>query len=346
MKPEFTLQQDVSLQSLNSFGINAQAHRFLCIENLSQLQALWQQTQADAELAALPRLVLGGGSNVVLSDRLPHLVLHMAIMGCELLDETEDCFIVRAGAGENWHEFVLWTLDQGFGGLENLSLIPGTVGASPIQNIGAYGLEMQDCFHSLTAFDFSTGELKTFYKQDCAFDYRDSIFKSGEQNRFVIVDVGFALPKQWLPRLNYGDVAKYLQEHDIDEPTPIDVSNAIIAIRRRKLPDPAVVGNAGSFFKNPIVSAELRNKILQQHPNCVSYPQTNGEFKLAAGWLIEQCGWKGLRRKTVGVYEKQALVLVNLGGATGAEVRALAQDIQVDVCRKFGVQLEVEPVFV
>ena len=346
MKPEFTLQQDVSLRSLNSFGINAQAHRFLCIENLSQLRALWAQMRADAELAALPRLVLGGGSNVILSDRLPHLVLRMAIMGRELLVETEDSFIVRAKAGENWHDFVLWTLSQGFGGLENLSLIPGTVGASPIQNIGAYGLEIQDYFHSLTAFDFVSGELKTFQKQDCAFGYRDSIFKSGEQDRYVIVDVSFALPKEWQPRLAYGDVAKYLLERDITAPTPIDVSKAIIAIRQSKLPDPAVIGNAGSFFKNPIVSAELRNQVLQQHQNCVSYPQINGDFKLAAGWLIEQCGWKGRHLETVGVYEKQALVLVNLGGATGADVRTLARKIQADVFGKFGVELEVEPVFV
>lgn len=346
MKPEFTLQQDVSLQSLNSFGINAQAHRFLRIEKLSQLQTVWSQTQADAELASLPRFVLGGGSNVILSDYLPHLVLHMAIMGRELSGETEDYFIVRAGAGENWHAFVQWTLAQGYGGLENLSLIPGTVGASPIQNIGAYGVEMQDCFHNLTAFDFVTGELKTFQKQDCAFGYRDSLFKSGEQDRYVIIDVSFALPKKWQPRLAYGDVAKYLQDRDILTPSPQDVSAAIIVIRQSKLPDPAVIGNAGSFFKNPIVSAELRNHLMQQHPHCVSYPQINGDFKLAAGWLIEQCGWKGRRRNAVGVYEKQALVLVNLGGATGADVRALAQEIQADVFKKFGVGLEVEPVFV
>lgn len=346
MKPEFILQQDVSLESLNSFGIKANAHRFSRIDNPTQLHALRAHILADAELATLPRLVLGGGSNVILSDHLPHLVIQMAIMGRELVSETSDHFIVRSGAGENWHAFVQWTLEQGYGGLENLSLIPGTVGASPIQNIGAYGLEIQDCFFNLTAFDFVTGELRTFQKQDCAFGYRDSIFKSGEQNRFVIVDVCFALPKQWLPRLNYGDVAKYLLERDITTPTPIDVSNAIIAIRQSKLPDPAVIGNAGSFFKNPVVSAELRNQIFQQHPNCVSYAQTNGEFKLAAGWLIEQCGWKGQKIGTVGVYEKQALVLVNLGGATGEEVRALAKEIQRSVFEQFAVELEVEPVFV
>lgn len=346
MKSEFTLQQDVSLQGLNSFGIDARASYFLRIDELDQLRALWGRMQTDVALASLPRLVIGGGSNIILSDQLPHLVLQMAIMGRTLLIETAEHFIVRAGAGENWHEFVQWTLEQGYGGLENLSLIPGTVGASPIQNIGAYGVEMQDCFHSLTVFDFVTGTLRTFQKQECAFAYRDSIFKSGEQNRFVIVDVSFALAKAWQPRLSYGDVAKYLQDREIIEPTPHDVSQAIIAIRQSKLPDPAVIGNAGSFFKNPIVSAELRNQILQRYPNCVSYPQASGSFKLAAGWLIEQCGWKGRRFKTVGVYEKQALVLVNLGGATGADIRALAEEIQADVRKKFAVELEVEPVFV
>lgn len=346
MKPEFSLQQDISLQSLNSFGINALAHRFLRIDSLSQLQTVYHQCCLDPELARLPRLILGGGSNLILSDQLPHLVLQMAIMGRELQAETDESYLVRAGAGENWHSFVLWTLSQGYAGLENLSLIPGTVGASPIQNIGAYGIEMQDCFHSLQAFDFTTGELKTFYKQDCAFAYRDSIFKSGVPDRYVIVDVCFALPKKWQARLNYGDVAKYLSDRHIEMPTPIDVSNAIIAIRQSKLPDPAVVGNAGSFFKNPVVSASLRDQVVSRYPDCVSYPQSNGDFKLAAGWLIEQCGWKGYRCETVGVYDKQALVLINLGGATGAAVRKLAQEIETDVFTKFGIRLEVEPVFV
>lgn len=346
MKSEFTLLQDVSLQSLNSFGINAYAHHFVRIASLSQLQDLYQRSLHDPEFGSLPRLILGGGSNLILSDRLPHLVIQMAIAGRELLHETDEFYFVRAGAGENWHHFVLWTLHQGYGGLENLSLIPGTVGASPIQNIGAYGIEMQDLFYSLQAFDFQTGELKTFYKQDCAFGYRDSIFKSGEANRFVIVDVCFALPKKWQARLNYGDVAKYLVDRHVDSPTPVDVSNAIIAIRQSKLPDPSLIGNAGSFFKNPVVSAAVRDQIAHHFPHCVSYPQANGQFKLAAGWLIEQCGWKGYRGETVGVYEKQALVLVNLGGATGAAVRSLAQQIQTDVFAKFAVRLEVEPVFV
>ncbi len=346
MKPEYLLQQNFDLRHLNSFGMSAQAHRYVRIESLSQLQALRTQFQTDTDLSQLPRLILGGGSNMILSEHLPHIVLHITIMGRQLEAETSDAFIVRAGAGENWHQFVLWTLAHGYPGLENLSLIPGTVGASPIQNIGAYGLEMQDYFDSLRALDMQTGEVKTFTKQDCSFAYRDSIFKSGEPGRYVILDVSFALPKQWQARLNYGDVAKYLQAHNVATPTPVDVSNAIIAIRQSKLPDPALIGNAGSFFKNPIVAADLRNQFLRQYPACVSYLQANGDYKLAAGWLIEQCGWKGYSAATVGVYEKQALVLINLGGANGAAVKQLAQTIQADVLAKMGVSLEVEPVFV
>lgn len=345
-KNELMIEHDVCLQTANSFGIKAQAHRLLLIESVQQLIALYDAFQNDVELFNLPRLILGGGSNVILSDFLPHLVLKVALKGLELTRETEDQFIVRAGAGENWHEFVQWTIAQSYAGLENLSLIPGTVGASPIQNIGAYGVEMQDHFHSLTAFDFVSGELKTFNKADCAFAYRDSVFKSGEPNRYLIVDVTFALPKQWQPNLGYGDVAKYLTDSGITQPKPLDVSAAVIAIRQSKLPDPAKIGNAGSFFKNPIVSAELREQILREFPQCVSYRQTNGSFKLAAGWLIDACGWKGRRVGAVGVYEKQALVLVNFGGATGAEVRALAKEIQRSVFEKFAVELEVEPVFV
>jgi UDP-N-acetylmuramate dehydrogenase len=345
-KNNLVFQHNVCLQAANSFGIKAQAHRLIVVDNVQQLVALHDAVQNDVELIHLPRLILGGGSNVILSDFLPHLVLKMAIIGHELIAETEDHFLVRAGAGENWHEFVQWTLAQGYAGLENLSLIPGTVGASPIQNIGAYGVEMQDHFHSLTAFDFVSGELKTFNKADCAFAYRDSVFKSGEPNRYLIVDVTFALPKQWQANLGYGDVAKYLTDNGIVQPKPLDVAAAIVAIRQSKLPDPAKIGNAGSFFKNPIVSAELREQILQRFPQCVNYQQTNGSFKLAAGWLIDACGWKGRRVGAVGVYEKQALVLVNLGGATGVEVRALAKEIQRSVFEQFAVELEVEPVFV
>ncbi len=346
MNTDTSIQQQVSLRNLNSFGIDAYAERFACVQSLEQLRAIRQQVVDNPDLAALPLFVLGGGSNVILPERVPHLVLQMAIRGRELIAETADHYIVRAGAGENWHAFVVWTLKNGYPGLENLSLIPGTVGAAPIQNIGAYGAELQDHFLSLTAFNFETGELKTFSKHDCAFAYRDSVFKSKSPHPYLIVDLSFVLPKRWYPSINYGDVALRLREMGVTKATPADVSRVIVAIRQSKLPDPAVIGNAGSFFKNPIVSAELRNQILETYPSCVSYPQTDLRFKLAAGWLIEQCGWKGRVCGSVAVYEKQALVLINAGGATGAEVRAVAQQIQADVKTKFGVELEIEPVFI
>lgn len=337
-----SLQKNIPLQALNSFGIAATAQSFLkigCAEQLVQLRA-------DTQLSALPRLLLGGGSNVVLPEVVNALVLQIALMGKRVVEEDASYVYVGAGAGEIWHEFVLWTLQQGLGGLENLSLIPGTVGAAPIQNIGAYGAELQDHFHHLTAFDFLSGDTVTITKTDCRFAYRDSIFKREYQDRMVILDVTFALPKAWQARVNYGDVAQILAAKNISQPTPKDISDAIISIRQSKLPDPAVIGNAGSFFKNPIVAADVRDRLLALYPAMVSYLQADGGYKLAAGWLIEQCGWKGKRLGNAGVYPKQALVLVNLGGVTGAEVRQLAQHIQADVLAQFDVRLEVEPVFV
>ncbi len=342
MNRTLSLQKNVPLLALNSFGIAAMAQFFLRIERAGQLL----QIRDDATLSAMPRLLLGGGSNLVLSDTVNALVVQLALMGKRVNSEDERYVYVSAAAGEKWHEFVLWTLQQGLGGLENLSLIPGTVGAAPIQNIGAYGVEMQDYFHHLTAFDFQTGETVTLDKSACRFAYRDSIFKREYKDRMVILEVTFALPKTWQARLNYGDVAQFLATKNIVQPSPKDVSDAIIVIRQSKLPDPAVIGNAGSFFKNPIVPAVLRDRLVASYPSMVSYVQTDGSYKLAAGWLIEQCGWKGKSLGRVGVYPKQALVLVNLGGATGAEVRQLAQQIRSDVRGKFGVDLEVEPVFI
>ncbi|MBI3711728.1 MAG: UDP-N-acetylmuramate dehydrogenase [Burkholderiales bacterium] len=346
MNTETLIQREVPLQNLNSFGIAACAERFVHVQSLEQLRSIRQLVLGSDDLLNLQRFVLGGGSNVILPDRLPQLVLQMAILGRELIQETNDHYIVRAGAGENWHAFVEWTLQQGYPGLENLSLIPGTVGAAPIQNIGAYGAEMQDHFLSLTAFHFESGEIKTFSKKECAFAYRDSVFKSVSPNPYLILDVSFALPKLWYPSINYGDVALRLKDMGVTKAQPIDVSRAIVAIRQSKLPDPTIIGNAGSFFKNPIVSCAVKNRILESFPTCVSYPQTDGRYKLAAGWLIEQCGWKGRDCGAVGVYEKQALVLVNRGGATGEAVRAVANRIQSDVFDRFAVQLEIEPVFI
>ena len=342
MTNKLSLLSDYPLQNLNTFGIAARARAFLTITEREQLHDVYH----DAALVKMPRLILGGGSNLLLSDQVDALVLHMQLKGRRIVGEDEHTLFVQAQAGEPWHDFVLWTLQHGIGGLENLSLIPGTVGAAPIQNVGAYGVEIQDVFHQLSAFDFATGQIVTLNQADCCFAYRDSIFKHAYRDRLVVLDVTFALPKRWQPKCGYADVAEYLTKHQITTPQPADISAAIIAIRQAKLPDPAVIGNAGSFFKNPIVDAEKRAALLQQYPRLVSYLQNDGQYKLAAGWLIDQCGWKGRQLGRAGVYEKQALVLVNLGGASGADVRQLASEIQHDVDSRFGVRLEAEPVFV
>ena len=337
------IAHDISLQQFNTFGIPARARRYLRVEDPAQLQAL----AADPDLAALPRLVLGGGSNLLITrDEVELLVLHTALMGKEIVGETADAVLVRGRAGENWHEFVQFTLAQGLGGLENMALIPGTVGASPIQNIGAYGAEVKDLFHSLTAFDFTTGATRTMSAADCRFAYRDSVFKHEDGRQLAVLDVTFALPKAWTPNLRYAELARELDAQGIAEPQPRQVADAVIAIRRRKLPDPAEIGNAGSFFKNPVVSGEHCARLLEQWPNLVHHLQPDGTEKLAAGWLIDQCGWKGKALGRAGVYPKQALVLVNNGGASGAEVLALARAIQADVRERFGVLLEPEPVMV
>ncbi|WP_211463120.1 UDP-N-acetylmuramate dehydrogenase [Collimonas silvisoli] len=336
------LQFDFSLRRHNTFGIDANAHAYLPVTSLETLQAL----RFDQDMASLPRLVLGGGSNLVLTQDFPGLVLHMCNRGREIAGADEDAVYVRAAAGENWHELVLWTLKQGLAGLENLSLIPGSVGAAPIQNIGAYGVELQERFHGLTALDMESGEILTLNRDACAFDYRDSVFKHSLRDRAVVLDVTFALPKRWQPDLRYADVAQELAARELLQPSARDISDAVIAIRTRKLPDPAVIGNAGSFFKNPIVTAAQRNVLLAQHPQLVNYLQPNGGYKLAAGWLIDQCGWKGKSLGAAGVYEKQALVLVNRGGASGRDVVRLAQAVQADVMARFGVALEPEPIFI
>jgi UDP-N-acetylmuramate dehydrogenase len=335
------IAHDISLQQFNTFGIPARARHYLRVEDPAQLAAV----AADPVLAALPRLVRGGGSNLLITrDEVDLLVLHMALAGREIVGETPDAILVRAQAGENWHAFVQWTLDQGLGGLENMSLIPGTVGASPIQNIGAYGAEVKDLFHSLTAFDFATGATLTMDAAACRFGYRDSVFKHGEGRGLAVLDVTFALPRAWRPNLRYAELAQALQ--DVAAPTPREVSDAVIAIRRRKLPDPLEIGNAGSFFKNPVVAREQCERLLDAWPNLVHHPQPDGSEKLAAGWLIDQCGWKGRSLGRAGVYPKQALVLVNNGGASGPEVLALARAIQADVQERFGVLLEPEPVMI
>jgi len=330
------------LQSLNTFGIAASAQAYLRVTETEQLLGVF----ADPIWAASPRLVLGGGSNLLLTRDYPGLVLHIALRGREVVGGDDAFHYVRAAAGENWHEFVQWTLAQGMGGLENLSLIPGTVGAAPIQNIGAYGLETKDVFHSLTAFDPASGATREMTAAECRFAYRDSVFKQDDGRQLIILDVTFALPKQWRPNLRYAELAQAVAEQGLAAPTAQQVADTVIAIRRRKLPDPAVIGNAGSFFKNPVVSGAQCAALLERFPALVHHAQPDGTEKLAAGWLIDQCGWKGKSLGAAGVYPKQALVLVNHGGATGAEVVALAEAIQADVEARYGVLLEPEPVFI
>lgn len=335
-----TIQHNISLRHLNTFGVEAHAHAYLKLTDVAQLQAV----RGDEQFNALPRLILGGGSNLLLTNDFAGLVIHMDLRGIDVIAEDDKAIYVRAAAGENWHQFVLWTLAHGYAGLENLSLIPGSVGAAPIQNIGAYGIEVKDSLHSVNIFDFVSGDIVTLDNAQCAFAYRDSIFKHALRDRAVILSVTFALPKAWQANTRYADVAQELQARAIDKPSARDISDAVIAIRQRKLPDPAVIGNAGSFFKNPLVTAAKRNALLQQHPQLVSYVQVDGSYKLAAGWLIDQCGWKGRSLGAAGVYEKQALVLVNRSGASGADIWNLAQAIQKDVLDRFGVELEPEPV--
>lgn len=342
MTDRLPLQCDFSLHEHNTFGIRAKARAYIEVTSAGTLLEI----RRDASLSRLPRLVLGGGSNILLSGDFPGLVLHMCLKGIDILGQDAQATYVRAAAGESWHGLVCRTLEHGLGGLENLSLIPGSVGAAPIQNIGAYGVELKDCFHELTAFDFETGNIFTLNRNECDFGYRDSVFKHRLAGRAAILDVTFALPRQWRPNLNYAELEQELASRGITEPTAGDISDAVIGIRTRKLPDPAVIGNAGSFFKNPVVSPAQREHLLAMHPKLVSYAQPDGSFKLAAGWLIDQCGWKGRRVGDAGVYEKQALVLVNHGGASGRELQDLARAIQADVMARFGVELEPEPVIV
>lgn len=335
------IEYDVSLRSHNSFGIDARAHAYLRVDHADVLSAV----RNTASLVDLPRLILGGGSNILLTDDFPGLVLHMLTKGVDIVGEDAHTVHVRAAAGENWHGFVLWTLQHGLAGLENLSLIPGSVGAAPIQNIGAYGLEVEARIHSVRFFDFDSGDIVSMTQAACGFGYRDSVFKHALRDRAVVLDVTFTLPKQWQAMTGYADVGQELDRRQIGTPSARDVSDAVIAIRTRKLPDPAVIGNAGSFFKNPMVDAAQHAQLFAQYPHLVSHAQPDGRFKLAAGWLIDQCGWKGRNLGAAGVYEKQALVLVNRGGASGKDIAHLAHAIQTDVQNRFGVLLEPEPIY-
>jgi UDP-N-acetylmuramate dehydrogenase len=334
--------RDADLQPFNTFGLPGRAQDLLRVDSEDTVRA----AMADAAWQRGPKLVLGGGSNLILTQDVSGLVLKVEVMGRRLAGEDNEAWYVEAGGGEDWHAFVRWTLERGWPGLENLSLIPGTVGAAPVQNIGAYGLEMGERFASLDALDLASGALRHFDRAACRFGYRDSVFKQEAAGRYLILRVLFRLPKAWVPCTGYADVAQVLAERGLTQPGAADVSDAVIAIRRRKLPDPAQIGNAGSFFKNPLVDAGEHARLAAQHPGMPAYRQADGTYKLAAGWLIDQCGWKGRRLGPVGTHARQALVLVNHGGACGADVLRLAEAIQADVATRFGVCLEPEPVFI
>ncbi len=336
------VEHNVPLQQHNSFGIVARAPHLARISGEADVAALL----ADAQWRDAPKFVLGGGSNIVITGDVKPLVLKVDVMGRRVVSETPRATIVEAGAGENWHDFVAYTIAEGFYGLENLALIPGTVGAAPVQNIGAYGVELKDRFESLDAVDLVTGRSVTLRAAICAFAYRDSVFKHSLAGRSVITRVRFRLPRPWQPVLGYLDIQRKIAETGIEAPDARQLFDWVCAIRRAKLPDPAAVGNAGSFFKNPVVTPEQCRDIIGRDPEIVHYPLPDGSVKLAAGWMIDACGWKGKSVGQAGVYEKQALVLVNRGAAIGSEVMTLARAIQESVYGRFGIRLEPEPVVV
>lgn len=336
------IETATNLKPYNSFGLPAVAQRLVRITSDADVRRVLDH----ADLGRGPYFVLGGGSNIVLTRDVPVAVLKVEVLGKRLVREDDEAWVVEAGAGECWHDFVAWSLANGYPGLENLALIPGTVGAAPVQNIGAYGLELKDRFEELDAVDLCTGRSVTLGPNVCAFGYRDSIFKHGLAGRSLITRVRFRLPKAWAPVLGYIELERKVQETGLTRPNAQQIADWVIAIRRAKLPDPRQIGNAGSFFKNPVVTPEQCRDIIGRDPEIVHYPLPDGNVKLAAGWLIDACGWKGKTVGRAGVYEKQALVLVNRGGATGAEVLTLARAIQESVYGRFGIRLEPEPVVV
>ncbi len=348
------VEPNTPLQSYNSFGISAKALKLVRVHTEADVYAV----VADETLRSQPKFVLGGGSNIVLTGDVKPLVLKVEIKGMRLVEETDKAWVVEAAAGEKWHDLVAWTLDNDWPGLENMALIPGSVGASPVQNIGAYGVELQDRFHSLDAVDLTTGQTFSLNAAQCAFGYRDSVFKhesSGPNGlglacKALITRVRFLLRKDWKPVLGYLDLERKMAETGISNPTAQQIFEWVCAIRKAKLPDPAVIGNAGSFFKNPTVTQDQCDDIIAREPKVVHYLLDDGRIKLAAGWLIDACGWKGKTVGNAGVYEKQALVLVNVGGkehpCTGGEVMTLARAIQTSVYERFGIRLEPEPVVV
>ena len=325
-----------SLRALNTFGVDARAALLIGIEN-------------EEDLLTAPGLdpgrdiVLGGGSNIVFGSDVPGTVFHNCIRGRSVVEERGDAVLLEVGAGENWHRLVRWTLEQGLYGLENLSLIPGSVGAAPIQNVGAYGVELASVLDSVTAWDWRRAAWLNFDREACRLSYRDSMFKSGVRDRYLITSIRLRLARTFAPQLEYAGLREELHAAGLDRPTALDVSDAVIRIRRRKLPDPAVSGNAGSFFKNPVVDADTADALLARQSGLAHWPVDDGRIKLSAAWLVEQCGLKGLRENDAAVSGQHALVLVNLGRASGADIVRLARRVQAAVEERYGIALEPEP---
>lgn len=329
------IQTNFSLKNYNTFGIAAKAKSFVEVQNTTELAAILKENQ--------DIFILGGGSNMLLTQNIEKLVVHVNLKGISVIQEDENNVWVTANAGENWHEFVMWCLERNYGGIENLSLIPGNVGTTPIQNIGAYGVEIKDTMAFCEAMKIATQEIKQFSNQECQFAYRESIFKNELKNQYIITSVTFKLTKsQHKQNTSYGAIEAELANQNIQNPTIKDISNAVIAIRQSKLPDPKELGNSGSFFKNPIIAKSLYEKASQQFPEMPHYTVSETEVKIPAGWLIEQAGFKGKRFGDAGIHKNQALVLVNYGNATGTEILAVSKNIQATILEKFGIAIEAE----
>jgi UDP-N-acetylmuramate dehydrogenase len=331
------IQEQVSLKRFNTFGIDVSAALFANIQTEEELKELLQNPDAKN----IPMLVLGGGSNILFTQNFEGLLIKVSIPGIQVLEKGDDVFLT-AGAGVVWNDLVVFAVERGYAGLENLSLIPGTVGASPVQNIGAYGVELKDVFSSCTALSIQDGDSRTFSFEDCAFGYRDSVFKRALKEKYIITSVTFKLSKSAKLNVQYGAIQAELAKRNIHEPTIADISRIVSEIRQSKLPDPSTIGNAGSFFKNPVIGAGVFQKLKIEHPDVVSFPAGENQFKLAAGWLIEQCGFKGIVAGQTGTWKNQALVLVNHGSATGAEVYNFSERIIMTVKETFGIMLERE----
>jgi UDP-N-acetylmuramate dehydrogenase len=329
--------ENFSLKNFNTFGIEAKARQFVAVHSITDLKTVLEQHPDEK------KFILGGGSNMLLTKDIDALVIHVDLKGKKIIKEDDNFVWVESQAGENWHEFVLWTIDQNFGGLENMSLIPGNVGTTPVQNIGAYGTEIKDTFVSCDVMKITNQEMKTFTKEECHFGYRESVFKNEVKDQYIITSVVYKLTKHSHKiNISYGDIASELAKNNITNPTLKDVSNAVIAIRQSKLPDPKELGNSGSFFKNPILLKSDFEAIHQQFPEMKYYEVSATEVKVPAGWLIEQAGFKGKRFGDAGVHKNQALVLVNYGNATGQEILDVAKTIQATIYKTFGIHIEAE----